>query len=86
MATRPSVSESETMNDADVNSRQTSTYNLRGKRGFESRWKTVALAWFGSFAIFRAVASSNGSTANASGSASAKANAASKASALRRRD
>ena len=53
-------------------SRQTSTYNLYGKRGFESRWKTVALAWFGSFAIFRAVASSNGSTANASGSASAK--------------
>ena len=40
-------------NDSDVNSRQTSTSD---KRDSASRWKTAALAWFGSFAIFCAVA------------------------------
>ena len=42
--------------DADVNSRQTSTSDRRDKRDSVSRWKTAALAWFGSFAIFCAVA------------------------------
>ncbi len=42
--------------DADVNSRQTSTSDRRDKRDSASRWKTAALAWFGSFAIFCAVA------------------------------
>lgn len=86
VATRRETSKPNDENDSDVNSRQTSTSARRDKRDSVSRWKTAALAWFGSFAIFRAVATSNGSTANAFGSASAKANAASKASAFRRRD
>ena len=57
VATRRETSKPNDENaDADVNSRQTSTSDRRDKRDSVSRWKTAALAWFGSFAIFCAVA------------------------------
>jgi hypothetical protein len=56
VATRRETSKPNDENDSDVNSRQTSTSARRDKRDSASRWKTAALAWFGSFAIFCAVA------------------------------
>ena len=62
VATRRETSKPNDENDSDVNSRQTSTSDRRDrrdrrdKRDSASRWKTAALAWFGSFAIFCAVA------------------------------
>ncbi|MBR4832994.1 MAG: hypothetical protein IKU86_01500, partial [Thermoguttaceae bacterium] len=56
VATRRETSKPNDENDADVNSRQTSTSDRRDKRDSASRWKTAALGWFGSFAILCAVA------------------------------